>query len=231
VVFVRLRPVGGIVASELSKRATNLKMVGLERGPFRNTNPDFLMDHFDEFRYAVQGRCSRMWLARRGLSAMTRRAARYGARARRVFTRQRSGRRGGPLERDGVALSGLLLPIPHASRAALRQGLSCLRTAPSRTGGSPMLTRAVLYQWDKTFGIAARRATSRRHSARRQPVRGAAFREYPQPPNKIAYGPTLFKQAADQLASRHSRTPTRTVRGSIPIPTGRCSRVQLLRVL
>ena len=55
VVFVGFGMVGGIIGSELSKRATNLKMVGLERGPFRNTNPDFLMDHFDEFRYAVQG--------------------------------------------------------------------------------------------------------------------------------------------------------------------------------
>ena len=55
VVFVGFGMVGGIIASELSKRATNLHMVGLERGPFRTTNPDFLMDHFDEFRYAVQG--------------------------------------------------------------------------------------------------------------------------------------------------------------------------------
>ena len=55
VVFVGFGMVCGIIASELSKRATNLKMVGLERGPFRTTNPDFLMDHFDEFRYAVQG--------------------------------------------------------------------------------------------------------------------------------------------------------------------------------
>ena len=54
VVFVGFGMVSSIIANELSKR-TSLNMVGLERGPFRTTNPDFLMDHFDEWRYAVQG--------------------------------------------------------------------------------------------------------------------------------------------------------------------------------
>ena len=54
VVFVGFGMVSSIIANELSKR-TSLAMVGLERGPFRTTNPDFLMDHFDEWRYAVQG--------------------------------------------------------------------------------------------------------------------------------------------------------------------------------
>src|ERR1700704_5026223 len=55
VVFVGFGMVGGTIASELGKRATGLKMGRLEPGPFRNPNPDFLIDHFDEFRYAVQG--------------------------------------------------------------------------------------------------------------------------------------------------------------------------------
>ena len=42
------------MGEELGK-ATGLQMVALERGPLRSTNPDFLMDHFDEWRYAVQG--------------------------------------------------------------------------------------------------------------------------------------------------------------------------------
>jgi len=54
VVFVGFGMVGGVSANELGKR-TSLNMVALERGPFRMTNPDFLMDHFDEWRYAVQG--------------------------------------------------------------------------------------------------------------------------------------------------------------------------------
>src|SRR3979411_1693405 len=54
VVFVGFGMVGGIIANELGK-ATGLQMVALERGPLRSTNPDFLMDHFDEWRYAVQG--------------------------------------------------------------------------------------------------------------------------------------------------------------------------------
>ena len=54
VVFVGFGLTCSVVANELSKRATNLQMVGLERGPFRDTFPDFLQDHFDVFRYAVQ---------------------------------------------------------------------------------------------------------------------------------------------------------------------------------
>lgn len=54
VVFVGFGMVGGIIANELSKH-TSLKMVGLERGPYRDTYPDFLQDHFDEWRYSLQG--------------------------------------------------------------------------------------------------------------------------------------------------------------------------------
>jgi len=53
VVFVGFGLVGGAIANELSKN-TALQMVALERGPFRDTYPDFLQDHFDEWRYAVQ---------------------------------------------------------------------------------------------------------------------------------------------------------------------------------
>lgn len=55
VVYIGFGLVGGVIANELSKRATGLRMVALERGPFRTTNPDFVADHFDEWRYAVQG--------------------------------------------------------------------------------------------------------------------------------------------------------------------------------
>ncbi len=53
VVFIGFGLVGGTIANELAKH-TNLRMVGLERGPFRTTGRDFLMDHFDEWRYGVQ---------------------------------------------------------------------------------------------------------------------------------------------------------------------------------
>ncbi len=44
----------GVIANELSKN-TSLNIVALERGPYRDTFPDFLQDHFDEWRYAIQG--------------------------------------------------------------------------------------------------------------------------------------------------------------------------------
>ena len=53
VVFVGFGLVGSSIAAEISDK-TSLKMVALERGPYRDTFPDFLQDHFDEWRYAVQ---------------------------------------------------------------------------------------------------------------------------------------------------------------------------------
>ena len=47
VVFVGFGLVNGVIANELSKH-TGLNMVALERGPYRDTRPDFLQDHFDE---------------------------------------------------------------------------------------------------------------------------------------------------------------------------------------
>ncbi|MGB3328661.1 MAG: hypothetical protein WBA46_06885, partial [Thermomicrobiales bacterium] len=53
VVFIGFGMVGSIIGAELAKN-TKLKMVALERGPYRDTFPDFIQDHFDEWRYAVQ---------------------------------------------------------------------------------------------------------------------------------------------------------------------------------
>src|SRR5207244_4578587 len=47
VVFVGFGMVAGIIANELSKRATNLKKVGLEIGSFRKQNPDLSIERFD----------------------------------------------------------------------------------------------------------------------------------------------------------------------------------------
>jgi len=55
VVFIGFGLAGSAIANELSKRATGLKMVALERGPYRTTYPDFVQGHFDEWRYAIQG--------------------------------------------------------------------------------------------------------------------------------------------------------------------------------
>ena len=114
VVFVGFGMVGGIIANELSKRATNLKMVGLERGPFRKTNPDFLMDHFDEWRYAVQGQLFQdvsreTWTFRNELRQSALPIRQFGA------WRQWGGWRDGALERAAVALSTPLLRVSKSS--------------------------------------------------------------------------------------------------------------------
>ena len=65
VVFVGFGLVGGVIANELGKRTT-LRMVALERGPFRRTIPELAVDHAEigirrrlRSRVAAADRCRR----------------------------------------------------------------------------------------------------------------------------------------------------------------------------
>jgi gluconate 2-dehydrogenase alpha chain len=61
----------------------------------------------------------------------------------------------------------------------------------------------------KTFGIAGKAGNlNGQIQPGRNPFEGPGSSEYPQPPNKIAYGPTLFKEAAEQLGFKPFPQPT-----------------------
>src|ERR671937_1366394 len=64
-------------------------------------------------------------------------------------------------------------------------------------------------QFDKTFGIAGKAGNlNGQIQPGGNPFEGPRSSEYPQPPNKIAYGPTLFKEAAEQLGCKPFPQPT-----------------------
>jgi gluconate 2-dehydrogenase alpha chain len=210
VVFVGFGMVGGILASELSKRATGLKMVGLERGPFRNTNPDFLMDHFDEFRYAVQGQLFQdlsreTWTFRNDLQG--------GALPVREFGAWLPGNGvGGAMVHWNVQLWRFLdYFFEYRTHLEQRYGAGFLPqdTTIQDWGITYAELEPYYTQFDKTFGIAGKAGNVQGVIQQGgNPFEGPRSEEYPQPPNQIAYGPTLFKQACDQLGFKTFPQPT-----------------------
>jgi gluconate 2-dehydrogenase alpha chain len=222
VVFVGFGMVGGIIASELSKRATNLHMVGLERGPFRTTNPDFLMDHFDEFRYAVQGQmfqdvAHETWTFRNDPTGSALPVRELGA-----FL-PGNGVGGAAVHWNGMAWRFLDYFFEYRTHLERRYGQGILPdNSTIQDWGITYAELEPYYtQWDKTFGIAGKAGNIQGViQPGGNPFEGPRSEEYPQPPNKIAFGPTLFKQATDQLGFKTYPYPTANSPGVYTNPDG-----------
>ena len=228
VVFVGFGMVGGIIANELSKRATNLKMVGLERGPFRKTNPDFLMDHFDEWRYAVQGQLfqdvSRETWTFRNESAAERAAG------------PSSSEPGGPAMGwaarwcTGTGSCGAFSPHFFEYRSHLEQrygkGFLPEDTTIQDWGITYDELEPYYTQFDKTFGIAGKAGMSRAQiQPGGNPFEGAAFRGVPAAPERDrVWANTVQSGMRGNSASSRSRSQPATARGPTAIRTARCSR-------
>jgi gluconate 2-dehydrogenase alpha chain len=202
--------VGGIIANELSKRATNLNMVGLERGPFRNTNPDFLMDHFDEWRYAVQGQLFQdvsreTWTFRNDVRQTALPIREFGA------WRPGNGVGGAMVHWNGQLWRFLPHFFTYRSHLEKRYGKNFLPEDTTIQDWSVTYDELEPYytQFDKTFGIAGKAGNLQGQiQAGGNPFEGPRSEEYPQPPNKIAYGPTLFKEACAELGYQPFPQPT-----------------------
>jgi len=175
------------------------------------------MDHFDEFRYAVQARCSR-----RDTRDVTFRndpqSTALPVRELGAFYLVTVSAGGGALERM-AGVSRLLLRVPHSPRAALRRGFLPDNSTIQDWGVTYAELEPYTPSGTRPSASPARRATSRAYSARRNPFEGRARRNIPAT-NKIAYGPTLFKQATDQLGFKTFRTPTANSPGVYTNPDG-----------
>lgn len=222
VVFVGFGMVGGIIASELGKRATGLKMVGLERGPFRNTNPDFLMDHFDEFRYAVQGQLFQdlsreTWTFRNDIQGGALPVRQFGA------WLPGNGVGGAMVHWNGQLWRFLDYFFEYRTHLEQRYGTSFLPadTTIQDWGITYAELEPYYTQFDKTFGIAGKAGNVQGViQPGGNPFEGPRSEEYPQPPNQIAYGPTLFKQACDQVGFQTFPQPTGNSPGTYTNPDG-----------
>ncbi len=222
VVFIGFGMVGGIIANELSKRATSLKMVGLERGPFRTTNPDFLQDHFDEWRYAVQGQLFQdlsheTWTFRNQSSQTALPVREYGA------WLPGNGVGGAMVHWNGALWRYLPDIFEYRTHLEQRYGAGFLPedTTIQDWGVTYAELEPYFTQFDHTFGISGKAGNLMGQiQPGGNPFEGPRSEEYPQPPNLIAYGPALFRDAADQLGYKAFPQPTANSPGTYRNPDG-----------
>lgn len=221
VVFIGFGLVGSTIANELGKR-TSLDMVALERGPFNDTFPDFIQDHFDEWRYAVQ---SDLFM---DLSKET------------ITFRNNSGQSALPMREYGSFLPGnevggamvhwngqLWRFLPHffeyRSHLEKRYGRDYLPedTTIQDWGVTYDELEPYYAQFDVMFGIAGKAGNlNGKLIPGGNPFEGVRSQEYPQGPNKIAYGPSLFRTATEQLGYKPFPQPTGNSPESYTNPDG-----------
>jgi gluconate 2-dehydrogenase alpha chain len=210
VVFVGFGLTCSVVANEIGKRATNLKMVALERGPFRDTFPDFIQDHFDEYRYAVQSQLfqdvSQVSLTFRNDSSQT------ALPMRQLGSFLPGNEVGGAM----VHWNGQLWRfLPHffeyRTHLEQRYGKDFLPedTTIQDWGITYDELEPYFTQFDKTFGIAGKAGNlNGKIIEGGNPFEGPRSEEYPQPPNRIAYGPSLFHAACEELGFKPFPQPS-----------------------
>lgn len=200
VVFVGFGLTGGAIANELGKHTT-LDMVALERGPFRTTGRDFLTDHFDEWRYAYQAQLfqdlSRETLTFRNSGDQT-------ALPMRQYGSFRPGNEvgGAMVHWNGASWRFLDYFFQYRTHLEERYGKDFLpEDCTVQDFGVTYDEMEPFYtQFDKIFGIAGKAGNLNNEIQEGgNPFEGWRSEEYPQGPNKIAYGPTLFKAAADEV--------------------------------
>jgi gluconate 2-dehydrogenase alpha chain len=213
--------VGGIIANELGKR-TSLQMVALERGPFRTTNPDFLMDHFDEWRYAVQGQlfqdlARETWTFRNDSSQTALPVRQYGS------WLPGNGVGGAMVHWNGQLWRFLPHFFEYRTHLEERYGKTYLPADTTiQDWGTTFAELEPYYdQFDKTFGTAGKAGNLLGEiQPGGNPFEGPRSAEYPQPPNQVAYGPALFKLASEELGLKAFPQPTCNSPGTYRNPDG-----------
>ena len=207
VVLVGAGLVGGAIANELAKSATNLRIVVLERGPFRpagRAGRDFVEGHFDEWRYAVQGELFQ------DLSKVT------------VTFRDDRGHPALPMREYGSLLlgdgvGGAMIHWNGQSWRFLPDHFNYRTHLVARYGKGVLPPDTTIQDWpvtyddlepyydryEKTFGIAGKAGNIRGAiQPGGNPFEGPRAEEYPQAPGPVAYGPALFRDACEQLGYR-----------------------------
>jgi len=221
VVFIGFGLVGSVIAAELAKN-TKLKMVALERGPYRDTFPDFIQDHFDEWRYAVQ---SGLFM---DLSKNT------------VSFRNNADQVAAPMREYGSFLpgNGVGGAMVHWNGQLWRflEYFFNYRTHLEERYGKNFLPEDTTIQdwpmsyaelepyytmFDETFGISGKAGNLKNEIQEGgNPFEGPRSKEYPQAPGKIPYGSSLFADAAKALGYKPFPQPNGNSTGAYTNPYG-----------
>jgi gluconate 2-dehydrogenase alpha chain len=221
VLFVGFGLVGSAIAAELAQK-TSLKMVALERGPYRDTFPDFIQDHFDEWRFAVQSDLFQ------DLSRNT------------ITFRNNADQSAVPMREYGSFLpgNGVGGAMVHWNGQVWRflEHFFEYRTHLEERYGKDFLPEdttiqdwPVSYadlepyytQFDEVFGIAGKAGNLNGEiQDGGNPFEGPRSKEYPQAPGKLGYAPTLFSEAAKNLGFHPFYGPSGNSPGSYTNPYG-----------
>lgn len=221
VVFIGFGMVGSIIGAELA-RTTKLKMVALERGPYRDTFPDFIQDHFDEWRYAVQSDLfadiSKNTVTFRNSADQTAVPMReYGS-----FLLG-NGVGGAMVHWNGQLWRFLEHFFNYRTHLEERYGKDFLPADTtiqdwpvSYADLEPFYT-----QFDETFGISGKAGNLKGDIQKGgNPFEGPRSKEYPQGPGKIPYGASLFAEAATALGYHPFPQPNGNSPGAYTNPYG-----------
>ena len=196
---------GAMVAEELT--AAGLRTVAIERGGWRDTSTDFAVTFAqDELRYMWRRHLfqepARETLTFRNAASQT---ALPDPPSRLLPARDGSGRRRCSLERPDLAVPAQSISLPAAT---------------TRSGYGPLPDDMTVQDWGVTYdelepfydkfeylcGISGKAGNLRgAKQGGGNPFEGARSRDYPNPPLQMAYGPTLFGDAARQTG--HSPFP------------------------
>ena len=211
---------GGIVAAELTKAGYHV--VGLERGEYRNTNPDFEIPQIhDELAYAVRHK-------------MMQDAAKYTYTFRNSMDQTALPIRylSGFLPGAGVGGAGVhwngqtwrFLPweFELRTKTIAKYGAAKMNGLESRDWGITYEELEPYYdRFEYQAGIAGKAGNLRGRIQRGgNPFEGPRSREYPNPPMKRSYAGHLFAQAATRLGYHPFPQPSANVTRPYKNPDG-----------
>src|SRR6266478_5660118 len=203
---------GSILAKELAE--AGLSVVGLERGRWRDTDPDFAMPHaHDELRYVkrhelVQG-LSRETLTFRNNAGET-------ALPMRQLGSFRPGEGVGGAAVHWGGLTWRFLPWDYETRSRTLARYGKGQLAEDCTSQDWSVTYNELERhfdrFEYHYGISGKAGNLRgRIVPGGNPFEGPRSREYPNPPLKTSYAGALFTQAAEKMGYKPFPTPSGAV--------------------
>src|SRR5204862_4965856 len=212
VVTVGVGLTGTILAKELAD--SGLKVVGLERGGWRDTHPDFDMPHaHDELRFArrhelMQDLSRETLTFRNGMNDLALPMRYMGS-----FL-PGEGVGGAAVHWNGVIWRFLPWDVETRSRTLARYGKD--QVAPDCTSQDWGVTYDELERhfdrFEHLYGISGRAGNIKgKIVAGGNPFEGPRSRDYPNPPLKSTYAGALFKQAAEKLSYKPFPAPTGAV--------------------
>ena len=212
---------GGIIAAELTK--AGLHVVGLERGEYRNTSPDFQVPQIhDELAYGVRLKLFQdtaiETVTFRNDVSQTALPLRY-----HISFLPGEGLGGAGVHWNGMTWRFLPWDFETRSRTIARYGVSMLGSdCTSQDWGITYDQLEPFYdRFEYQAGISGKAGNIKgKIQPGGNPFEGPRARDYPNPPMKVAYQSALFRDAASKLGYHPFVMPSANVTRAYTNPDG-----------